>query len=444
MEEKKKIFVLDTNVILTDPKSIFAFENNIVVIPMIVIEEIDTFKKNMNNLGVSARKFSRIMDFMRSKCKLIEGYDTREGGIIKIFDIEYLQILKYFRTEQINNDNIILATAKYILEETKNEVIVVSRDVNVRVKADVLNLQAETYTTDNVKACNVPIGYRIVEVAGHIISQMHSSKIAENLGVEIENMYPNEYFLLKNIENPQNQAIVRWTGEVFLLMNTYGKVGGISPKNIEQKIALDLILNPDIPLVNLIGRAGTGKTLISLACGIREVFELGNYNKLIVSKPVIAIKNSNDIGFLPGTLEEKMKPWLAPIYDNLEFILTNNNGSIGSEEYKNIDHIMESEFIDVQVLAYMRGRSIPNNFVVIDEVQNVSAHEIKTIISRIGEGTKIILCGDIEQIDSPYLDSESNGLIYSLDRLKHSNLTGHIIFQKGERSKLADLAVECL
>lgn len=445
----KKAYVFDTNVILSVPNSIFSFKNAEIYIPFTVIEEIDEFKKDMSAVGFSAREFGRKIDEIRNTGNLISGVVLPNGSILKIVNFSQQEFLSYNCLLDLkNNDNKILLTTEIIKEKNPDkEVILISRDINVRIKADILGIKSENYTLDSVNISEIPKGWREISVKNNVVDDVFANKFYPyGEDIEIENIYPNEYFLFKNKDNNQQQAIVRYDKEEngFFPLKNYKSICGIKPKSIEQKIAIDMLIEPKIKLVSLIGRSGSGKTLLSLACGVNEVFEMGTYDKLIVSRPVIPLKNSNDIGYLPGTIEEKMRPWLAPIYDNLEYIFMVSNLSFGKQNFKTVDELMESKIIDIQVITFIRGRSIPNQFVIFDEIQNCSPHEIKTIITRMGENTKIVLCGDIEQIDSPYLSIENNALVYATQRLMNSELTSHLFLERCERSKLADLASKIL
>lgn len=442
----KKIFVLDTNVILSDPLSIFAFEDNDIIIPMIVLEELDKFKKDFTNIGFAARQFSREIDLLRQKGSLIEGVTNSKGGLIKVIRLSKEHLDNILSENEMNNDNIILATALH-MQKTNFEqlpVIVVSRDINVRIKADVLGIQAETYTTDSVNMSTVSKGYEYLTVSSNIIDKLFKDGTLELNDLTLLSIHPNKYVILQSDEKPQHQGICRFDEKKnqFIKMKNLKSVLGIKPRNLEQKIAMDLLMNPDIKLVSLIGKAGCGKTLISLACTLNDVVNDGNYLKLNVARPITPM--GNDLGFLPGTLEEKLKPWTQPIIDNLDFIMTENQSGIGKDNIVNVQDLFDDGTIKVEALTYIRGRSIPNQIILIDDSQNISAFEMKTIISRAGEGTKIILTGDPYQIDNPYLSLENNGLIYVIDKLKHSGITGHIVLEKGERSELANLAAEYL
>jgi len=438
-----KIYVLDTNVILTDPKSIFSFEDNEVIIPLVVIEEIDHFKKKMDPTGFAARKFSRIIDDLRSRGDLITGVETREGGTIRIVSPKKDDSVELDLTI---NDNIIIFTALSVRNADK-KVILVSRDINVRIKADFLKLQAETYTTDSVNLTSLPKGYEEVSVAGSLIDDLFINKSLPKdalLNVEI---FPNAYYHLKNEDGGNQQAIVRYDPflEKFTPLKTNKNISSISPRNAAQKIALELILDDRVKLVSLLGKAGTGKTLLAIAAGLQMVAEDGKYSKMSVSKPVIPM--GKDIGYLPGSMEEKMRPWIQPIMDNLEVVLYGHGFNYTHSKLgkmNSVEDFVESGLIEVEALTYIRGRSIPNQFIIVDEVQNLSSAEIKTILTRVGEGTKIILTGDPYQVDNVYLDENSNALVYIMEKFKDQPIAGHIILEKGERSELAEIASNIL
>ena len=382
------------------------------------------------------------IDSLRRRGDLIKGVKTLEGGEVRILHLSEKDLNKYNLDITIN-DNIILATACHLKDKYKKQVTLVSKDINVRLKADILGLTAENYHTHNVNFTHVQKGYDTVLVDPELVNEIYSSKQSSELICvddveEITDYYENQYLLLQNNCNPQQQAIVRVNDGHLIPMETYKNVSGIKPRNIEQKIALDMLMNPDIKLVSLIGKAGSGKTLISIAAGLRQVMDDGIYDKLTVARPVFPM--GNDIGFLPGTMEEKLLPWMSPIIDNLEYILLSRN----IPGAKNVQDLFDSDLVHIEALTYIRGRSIPNQFIIIDEAQNTTPHEIKTIISRAGENTKIVLTGDPMQIDSPYLTKENNGLIYAMDRMKGNDICSHIFLEKCERSKLADLAADLL
>jgi PhoH-like ATPase len=443
----KKIFVLDTNIIINDPKSVFNFEEHEIVIPFVVLEEIDKFKKSMDKLGFSARMFSKIIDDLREKGDLFKGVVVNsKKGKLRVMPNSEID----GKLDLTIKDNLIINSALKLKEENpKKQIIIVSQDVLMRVKADSLGISAESYTTDAVDINCVPKGYRDVIVSGDIIDTLFTKKFLEEYELNIDDKYPNEYFNLKNSENNNQQAICRYdkTKNQFIPLNNTKSVCGIKPKSIEQKIALDMLLNPDIKMVSLIGLPGSGKTLLSMAVGMEEVLLNGKYNKLSITKSVIPMGGkNNEIGFLPGDINNKMIPHLAGIIDNLEYIFNMNSNvfNTGKMNFKNIDDILDSGYLQIEALAFMRGRSISNHYIVFDETQNVDVLTLKTTLSRLGEGSKIIILGDPSQIDNPFLSLENNGLIYATDKLKHSELTAHIIFSKCERSSFSKLVTECL
>lgn len=447
----RKTFVLDTNVLLAEPGVIYSFDEHDIIIPLIVIEELDKFKKDNGKLGFVAREFSREVDKLRTIGNLTTGVKLGEThGTIKIVDIDN-KILSIYQLDLSINDNIIIATALFF-KETLDNVVLVSKDVNVRIKCDIVDISSETYFTGSVDYNKIPKGMYTLINDGDFIDLLYknSEYVVNDLNLieEFPELTPNSYFLVKS-EMENKQIIVKYKinthdDEVFVKLNSYKNkkpIYGIRAKNIEQEIAIDMLLDPNIKLVNLIGKAGTGKSLISIAVGLQEVIENGNYNKFVVARPIFPM--GNDIGYLPGDVNEKLRPWIQPIIDNIEFLFQGKGkyASFSENQFNTVYDLLESDFIHVEALTYIRGRTIPNQYILIDEAQNLSIHEIKTIISRAGEGTKIVLTGDPQQIDSPYLTKENNGLVYSMDKMKDSTITSHIILEKGERSELADLAV---
>ncbi|MFO7736600.1 MAG: PhoH family protein [bacterium] len=440
----KKTFVLDTNVILADPKALFRFKDNNIVIPLIVIEELDNFKKNMSQTGLAARTFSRFIEKLRQEGSLLEGVKTENGGKIQILTEDKNKELPLHGISKKTNDNIILAAAMRVRDDNPDrEVTLVSKDINMRIKADVLGINSEPYKNERVNFSNLPKGFGKVKVDGKIIDHLFSDKklLVEMLDKEIsETFHPNKFIVFEDAANNNHKAIARVDGEIKTIhsMKRFKKVWGISPRNLEQKMAMDLLMNDDIPLVSLLGTAGTGKTLLSMAAAMQKCLTEGAYNRILIARPIYPM--GKDIGYLPGSMDEKLRPWMQPVFDNLEFLLE----GYSSPEFGDIEGILESGIIEVEALTYIRGRSIPGQFILVDEAQNLTPHEVKTIISRVGERTKIILTGDPYQIDNPYMNESSNGLSYALDRFSNSSLSGHIILQKGERSQLANAAAELL
>lgn len=443
----KKIYVLDTNVLLQDPNAIFAFEDNEVIIPAVVLEEIDSKKRNADELGRNARQVSRLLDNLRNKGRLHDGIELDNGGSLKV-ELNHRSFAKMQDVfAEITNDNRILAVALnyYTEEQEKSEprpVIIVSKDTLVRIKADVLGLPAEDYLTDRIVsgASDMYTGYLTLHAHPSVIDEFytfrHLNVSSLSLGYQL---HPHEFVILRDELGTSKSALLKVNADGKRLEPLYisnDPVWGIAARNAQQRMALELLLNDDIPLVTLTGKAGTGKTLLTLAAGLMKVEDERKYKKLLIARPVVPM--GKDIGYLPGEKDEKLRPWMQPIYDNLEFLFD-------TKKQGDIDKILAGlGSIQVEALTYIRGRSIPGQFIIIDEAQNLSKHEVKTIVSRVGEGSKIILLGDPEQIDHPYLDASSNGLTYVVERFKQEGVAGHVTLERGERSHLAQLAADLL
>jgi len=440
-----KIYVLDTNVLLQDPNSIFSFEDNEVVIPAVVLEEVDSKKRYMDEIGRNARQVSKLIDQLREKGRLHEKIPLPSGGSLRI----ELNHRSFHELQEIfvekTNDNRILAVAKNLsIEEQSKEdgktVILVSKDALVRVKADALGLIAEDFLSDRVvEVDHIYTGYLELYISGDNLSRFYEKN--ELLLSELTNhpFYPNQFIVMKDALGGSSSAIgiVDATGKrVKRLIFDYDHVWGIKPRNVQQTMALELLLRTDLALVTLIGKAGTGKTLLALAAGLMQTEDIGEYKKLLVARPIVPV--GKDIGFLPGEKEEKLRPWMQPIYDNLEFLFN-------TKKPGELDAILAGMgSIQVEALTYIRGRSIPEQFIIIDEAQNLTKHEVKTILTRVGERSKIVLMGDPAQIDHPYLDEYNNGLTYVVEKFKDQAIAGHVKLIKGERSGLAQLAADLL
>ncbi|WP_147531855.1 PhoH family protein [Bacillus marasmi] len=440
-----KIYVLDTNVLLQDPYSIFSFEDNEVVIPAVVLEEVDSKKRYMDEIGRNARQVSRLIDSLRESGKLHEKIPLENGGNLRI----ELNHRSFHQLQEIfvekTNDNRILAVAKnlFLEEQTKENgrpVILVSKDTLVRVKADAIGLLAEDFLSDRVVDLDhIYMGFleRFVDVA--IISSFYEKN--EILVSEISNYpyYPHQFVVLKDALGGSASAVGvvdHQRKKLKKLVFDHDHVWGIRPRNVQQTMAIELLLRKDISLVTLIGKAGTGKTLLALASGLLQTEDLGYYKKLLVARPIVPV--GKDLGFLPGEKQEKLRPWMQPIYDNLEYLFN-------AKKPGELDAILAGMgSIEVEALTYIRGRSIPDQFIIIDEAQNLTKHEVKTILTRVGEGSKIVLMGDPEQIDHPYLDAYNNGLTYVVEKFKDQKIAGHVKLIKGERSNLAQLAADLL
>lgn len=416
---KRKV-VLDTNVILFDFQSITKFHNCDVIIPMTVIEEIDKFKKDNGENGRNARQFSRFIDSLRIKGSLIDGVDLgNNSNLIITKDLNSNSGLDYSIP-----DNRILSTAIYCGAD------LISKDINLRIKADIIGIVANDYEPNSIDTDNRYEGYLQLILTSDEIDTFYDNK---KLELDIK-LHANQYVIMTDSTGNQS-ALGRFDKKknaiVPLIVND--NVFGMGPKNVEQCFALDALLNDEIKFVSLIGIAGSGKTLISIAAALHKTLDESKYHKILVSRPIMPL--GKDIGYLPGTMEEKVSPYMQPIIDNVEYLFGSDKKSAGKAQ-----ELFNQDIIKVEPLTYIRGRSISNQFFLLDESQNTSPHEIKAILTRMGEGTKVVITGDIYQIDNPYLDSSNNGLAYAADKFKDSEISAHITLTKGERSELAELA----
>jgi PhoH-like ATPase len=417
-----KNYVLDTNVLIHDPNAIHAFEDNNLVIPLPVIEEIDKLKTRPGEIGMNARQVARELDELRKKGKLYKGVKVDGGGLLKIEVIEDFKEMPRFLSDKVTDDWILFYTMQIGKKDPSLRTILVSKDINMRIKADTIGLEAQDYLKDRTDEVKLFKGYRNVD--------SEPPTDGDPKKINIMDMRPNEFLIFKN------SKIFRFKDGKLVesKVKMDSEIWGIKPLNNEQVMALDLLLDQDLSFVTLLGIAGTGKTLLSLAASLYMITDLKIFKKLTVTRPVIPM--GKDIGFLPGSSEEKMKPWLEPIRDNLEFLFDN----VGKSTSK-IDNL---NFLQVEALSYTRGRTIPHQVIIVDEAQNLTPHEIKTIVTRAGVGTKVILTGDISQIDSPYLDSMSNGLSYSTAKFADQEIAGHLTLSYGVRSELSNLASKIL
>ena len=440
----KKIYVIDTSVYLTDFSSLRAFEDNDIVIPFKVLEEIDKHKKRQDAVGSNARKIIRALDELREIGSLHNGVPMGEGyGTVtaRSYDPELIPL--DWDTE--DPDNQIIATALTVKgENPESKVTLVSRDINLRVKCDSIGLATDDYQASQVieSLDEIYSGYMEMVVKDKIIEDFYNGEDVF-IPKEEEGLNGNQFLVMSSEINEKKSALARFKNYNTPLLKIPNKrrVWGISPRNKEQTYALELLMDPSISLVTLVGKAGSGKTLCAIAAGLEQTLDdhpMSNqrsiYTRLIVSRPVEPL--GKDIGFLPGTMEEKMEPWLKPIQDNLKFLMVDD--SVTLQEY------MDMGKIEVEALTYIRGRSIANAFIIIDEAQNLTKHELKTIVTRVGEGTKLILTGDVEQIDNIYIDERTNGLTYAVEKMKEHEITGHITLKKGERSAIATLGAKIL
>ncbi|WP_042456029.1 PhoH family protein [Neobacillus dielmonensis] len=440
-----KIYVLDTNVLLQDPYSIFSFEDNEVVIPAVVLEEVDSKKRYMDEIGRNARHVSRLIDGLRASGKLHEKIPLENGGTIRI----ELNHRSFHELQEIfiekTNDNRILAVAKnlYLEELTKEngkQVTLVSKDALVRVKADAIGLHAEDFLNDRVvEIDSIYTGFVEAFVPVEILNKYYEAGELSLVTIGAYHFYPNQFVILKDALGSSASAVGivdRTAKKLKKLALNQEHLWGIHSRNVQQTMAIELLLRKDIPLVTLTGKAGTGKTLLALAAGLMQTEDFQAYKKLLVARPIVPV--GKDLGFLPGEKQEKLRPWMQPIYDNLEYLFN-------TKKPGELDAILAGMgSIEVEALTYIRGRSLPKQFIIIDEAQNLTKHEVKTILTRVGEDSKIVLMGDPEQIDHPYLDAYNNGLTYVVEKFKDQVISGHVKLLKGERSGLARLAADLL
>lgn len=436
----KKTFVLDTNVLLFDPTAFRKFGKNTVFIPLIVIEEIDRFKKDQNENGRNARNFSRYIDDLRTQGSLADGVVLENGGKVIISVDLYVKDADKLPIDVNLNDNLILSSALALKQKGEN-VLLVTKDINLRLKSDILGVPAEDYGQVDVTLEELYAGQRVFEVSGERLKEYEANRFLALEEDEQMGVFANEYFILQEFHNPRRRLLGRYhqgkKGIVPLISLREG-IWGIYPKNVEQQFALDALLNDEIALVSLVGKAGTGKTLLAIAAGLEKAIVQGKYSRLLVSRPIQPM--GRDLGFLPGDVNEKLAPWMQPIFDNMDFLFNQNRKQSGSS----YEELINQGLLHVEPLTYIRGRSIPGQYLIVDEAQNLSPHEVKTIVTRAGEGTKIVLTGDCQQIDSPYLDETNNGLAYVVERLKTEDIIGHTTLRVGERSPLSEVASKLL
>jgi PhoH-like ATPase len=437
----RKSFVLDTNVLMHNPAALTSFADNEVVLPFEVLEELDEFKKDTSELGQNVRKVIRELDRLRQEGRLNSGVSLGDSGGTLRVDVED-HLADHPALQDDTPDNRIISTALRILQSGK-EVVFVSKDINARIKSDVLGIKTMDFEKQKVDFERLFTGYREVEVDGRDLETLiHSQKLdlkpAEPLGA-------NEFVILKPTGGETAPLLARFDADTGALVPTRHSdqtLMGIKPRNVQQQMAFELLMNDHIKLVTLLGPAGTGKTLLALACGLHQILGGKTYERLLVSRPIMPM--GRDIGFLPGSKEEKLASWMQPIFDNLSFILSASRKPTGEPVEKMMSDLQARGLLQLEALTYIRGRSIPHQYLIVDEAQNLTPHEVKTIITRVGEGAKLILTGDATQIDNPYLDSASNGLSYAVEQMRGLSLVGHVTLKSSERSTLARLASERL
>ena len=432
-----KNYVLDTNVLLHDARAIFAFADNNVIIPIYVLEEVDTFKKDQSELGRNARQIARELDAFRSEGGLSHPQKLPTNGTVRVALSKNAP--KNPSSDSRSMDQRIIDMAIEVRDaDPKTPTILVTKDVNMRVRGDALGIESVDFEPESISVDELYPGNRELLVPPGTIDKFYADG---SVVVDAPGLHANEYLTLK--DEGGKSALTRWdktAAKAIPVKKLREGVWGIKPRNKEQHFALDLLLNDDVKLVTLVGKAGTGKTLLAIAAGLQKVTEEQVFSKLLVSRPIFPL--GRDIGYLPGTIEEKLNPWMQPIYDNLELLLGLNKTD--KKEGRSYAELVDLGFVEIEPLTYIRGRSLPNVYMIVDEAQNLTPHEVKTIVTRAGEGTKIILTGDPYQIDHPYLDSSNNGLTTVAERFKNEMIAGHVILTKGERSALAELATQIL
>lgn len=455
-KDVRKHFVLDTNVLLHNPNSLFKFDEHEVVIPLAVIEELDRFKKNNDETGRNARQVIRALDRLRANGHLFEGVVWNEqGGSVRV---QRAQPAENFAFDLTLPDHRILNVA-FRLKGEGLATVFISKDINARVKADVLGIAAEDFEHDRVDADWLHTGYGTVSVPRELIDTLYAERQVPTEQVEMlmrptdqgepRPLIANQFVILQDERDPSHTGLARRLADTMHLIPVSGPrkpIYGIIARNVQQTMALDLLLDDEIRLVTMIGAAGTGKTLLALAAGLQKCVREERFDKLLVARPIMPL--GRDIGYLPGDKDEKLSLWMQPIFDNLTYLVSmrgeRGNDPDGKSAEQRIDSLVASGKVVLEPLTYIRGRSIPRQFFIVDEAQNLSPHEVKTIVSRVGDGTKIVLCGDIGQIDNPYLDSASNGLAHTIERMKGQRIAGHVTLARTERSELAKLAAEVL
>ena len=428
----KKI-VLDTSTLLYDVLSFNIFDSSDIYIPFSVLEEIDTFKRDVGEKGRNARQFNRFIDNLRSKGSLTQGVELESGSFLFICmdlssSVPELDLSKV--------DHRILATALYLKKHNPSaQVELVTKDINLRIKADVIGITARDYEPEQSPDFeDLYTGVRNVDVSK---TQLQFFREKQALSLDDNKFYPNQYIVLSSEKEKAMGRYDQKKNEIVSIFQPPDPVWGVHPRNREQHFALDALMDDSLMVVSLLGKAGTGKTLLALAVGLYKTLEVNSFQKLLVSRPVFPM--GRDIGYLPGDIEQKLNPWMQPIFDSIEFLM-----GLGKKASRLAQDLMNQGLVNIEPLAYIRGRSIPNQYLIVDEAQNLTPHEIKTVLTRAGQGTKVILTGDCYQIDNPYVDSSNNGLTFSVEKFKSAPLSAHVTLTKGERSELAELAANIL
>jgi PhoH-like ATPase len=440
----KKVFVLDTNVLLHDSSAMLRFEDNTVILPMTIIEELDRFKKQPEITGRNARQASRTLDELRRRGHLVSGVQVNGGGLLRVALCDRETLLQLpAELAHDSGDNRILAVALEMKQQCDCPVVLISKDTNVRIKADALGLDAEDYEAGKIDVDELYTGIAEVSVTAETIDRLFHQG-----GITIDqDVFPNQALTLVDMANPNHTALAIVDGDhgkiVPLMKLARGGVSRIQARNREQSFALELLLRDSVQLVTLVGKAGTGKTLLAIAAGLQKVADDRLYSRLLISRPVVPM--GKDIGYLPGDVSDKLTPWMQPLYDNFDLIFGTQDGNGKPAHWRRgHEELIERGLLQIEALTYIRGRTIPKQFLIVDEAQNLTPHEVKTILTRAGEGTKVVLTGDPDQIDNPYVDAASNGLTYVVEKFKGEALAGHVTLSRGERSSLAERATVLL
>jgi PhoH-like ATPase len=438
-KSKRRKIVVDTNVILFDAQAILRFGEADVHIPISVIEEVDKFKRDQGENGRNARQFSRFVDVLRAKGSLAQGVqlDNSETKVYINTDLMLGGMPPEF--DQVKADNRILNTAMALQKQHPEiKVELITKDINLRIKADVYGIFAADYEPSDASQDDMYEGYLEIELSPAMIDQFYKEK--KFLPTTGPKLKANQYVIMKDSSNPNHSAIGRFSAAeqaIVPLINPADSIWGVHARNVEQAFAMDCLLNDEILMVSLVGKAGTGKTLLAIAAGLFKTLDEGRFQRLLVSRPIFPM--GKDIGYLPGDIEQKLNPWMQPIFDNVEFLMGSDKKASGRAQ-----ELINQGMLNIEPLTYIRGRSIPKQYLIVDEAQNLTPHEIKTIVTRAGRGTKVVLTGDVYQIDNPYVDSANSGLTYAVERFKGHPIAAHVTLTKGERSELAELAANIL
>ncbi|MDH4122219.1 MAG: PhoH family protein [Deltaproteobacteria bacterium] len=432
-------YVLDTNVVLVDPDSVLAFPGGEVVIPIVVIEEIDQFKGDMTETGRNARLVAKTIDAYRTQGNLSKGLTQPNGSLLRvqIWNRDHTDFPRELDLKKASNR--VLATALQMKREDAVRTVLVSQDTNLRIRANALGLEAVAYEGEHRDASEIYQGFVERTADAREMEQMAQQRPLRLEGT----FFPNQGLIVSERGNAARWRVFRYHAKEQGFLPAKARPEGVwnlIPRNPQQELALDLLLDPELSVVTLLGKAGTGKTLLALAAGLQMMMEDNTYTKMLVSRPIFPM--GRDIGYLPGAVEEKLEPWMQPIFDNLEFLI--NSPVSKKTSLRGYQALIDQGLLNIEPLTYIRGRSIPKQFMIVDEAQNLTPHEIKTIITRVGVGTKIVLTGDVYQIDNPYVDSVSNGLSHVVEKFKDQPLAGHATLQRGERSALAEMAANIL